>query len=110
MAENRRASPRHVATLPAQIETDAGRFTIAITKDVSESGLLVMSHQALEVGTGVTIYLSHGGAQYVVTGKVVRLEPLAHEDSAMWRSSAAVAVDTDNSDVAKIFAAVTASS
>lgn len=108
MVEDRRESPRHVATLPAQIETDAGRFTIAITKDVSESGLLVMSHQALDVGTGVTIYLSVGGAQYVVTGKVVRQESLVHDESAMWRSRAAVAVDTTDSDLAKIFAAVTA--
>jgi len=96
-----------VATLPAQIETDEGRFTAALTNDVSESGLLVMSHQPLGVGTGVTIYVSLGGVQYVVTGKVVRQESLTHEAAAMWRSRSAVAVDSD-SDLGMIFAAVAA--
>lgn len=108
MVEDRRESPRQVAALPAQIETDAGRFTIAVTKDVSERGLLVMSHQPLAVGTGVTIHLNVGGTQYVVTGKVVRQETLANEAAAMWRSRSAVAVDTTDSDIAAIFAAVTA--
>lgn len=108
MGDERRESPRHEATLPAQIETDAGRFTAALTKDVSESGLLVMSHQTLDVGTGVTIHLRFGGAQYVVTGKVVRQESMTTEEAAMWRSRSAVAVDTTDSDLGMIFAALTA--
>jgi len=105
MGEERRESSRREATLPAQIETDEGSVTVALTKDVSESGLLVLSRQALTVGTGVTIHLRFGGAQYVVTGKVVRHETLTHDQ---WRSRSAVAVDTTDSDLGMIFAALAA--
>ena len=109
MVQERRDSTRHRASLPAQIETEAGRYTIALTHDVSATGLLVLSHQPLEVGTGVTLHVAVEGVQYAVHGKVVRQEPLAHEDAAMWRSKSAVAVEANDRDLATIFAAISRS-
>ena len=40
MVNDRREAPRLPASLHAQIETEAGRLTIAITQDLSATGLL----------------------------------------------------------------------
>lgn len=107
MAEDRRYATRHPAALHAQVETDAGRSTIALTQDVSATGLLVLSHQPLALGQGVTIYVLVDGEQHVLSGKVVRHEPLAHAEAALWRSKAAVAVDGGAAELAAILAAIT---
>ena len=107
MSTERRDSPRHLAALNAQIETDSGRFTIGLTHDVSATGLLVLSHQPLEPGLRLTIYVLVAGQQYVVRGRVVRQEPLASGEAKMWRTKAAIAVDPHEPDLAKILAAVT---
>jgi len=107
MIEDRRHSPRHHAALPAQIETEAGRYTIAITQDVSATGLLVLSHRPLDVGSGVTLHVLIDGVQHEVTGKVVRQEPLAAGEAALWSSKAAVVIDEAGGDSATILSAVT---
>jgi len=105
MVEERRQSPRRNATLHVQIETDAGRTTAAITQDLSEVGLLVLSHQALELGMGVTVYVLAESKQYVVSGKVVRQERA--DQVATWRYKAAVAIDPKQQpDLDKILAAI----
>lgn len=106
MSQERREATRHAASLPAQIETDSGRYTVAVTRDVSATGLLVHSHHPLEVGSSVTVYVAVAGEQYAVTGKVVRGEPLAHEDMAMWRAKSAVVLDADNPELAGFVAAI----
>jgi hypothetical protein len=104
MVEERRQSPRHAASLNAQIETETGRTTIAITQDVSAVGLLVLSHRALQVGKSVTIYVLAEGNQYVVNGTVVREEPAGQGELWQWR--AAVAIDPQEADLEKILAAI----
>ena len=105
---DRRDSPRLNASLNAQIETDTGRMTIALTQDVSATGVAVLSHQALEIGRRVTIHVLLGGDQYVVNGKVVREEPLADSEK-LWRSKAAVSIEGSDSDAAKILALIAGS-
>jgi hypothetical protein len=107
MTEDRRQSPRHHAAVPAQIETDAGRYTIAITQDVSATGLLVLSHRPLDVGSGVTLHVLIDGVQHEVTGKVVRQEPLAAGESALWGCKAAVVIDEAEGAFKTILSAVT---
>lgn len=102
----RRYSPRHPASLHAQIETASGRFTIALTQDVSTTGLLVHSHQQIE--GRVTIYVLLDGVQYMMAGTVVRQEPLAHGETSLWRAKAAVAIDPAEPDAARIAAALVA--
>lgn len=106
MNEDRRDSPRRFATLPAQIETDAGRVTIAVTQDVSATGLQVLSEKPLAVGTAVTLYLLLDSVQYEISGKIVRQEELALDERTMWRWRAGVAVDSSDADLATVFAAI----
>lgn len=105
MTEDRRHSPRHRATIPAQIETDTGRSTIAVTQDVSATGLLVLSHRPLEVGRDVTLHLLLDGNQHEITGTVVRHETLAAPEAVMWSSKAAVAIAA-STDLARILSAI----
>lgn len=108
MTDNRRTAPRRAASLPAHIETDEGRSMAAVTQDLSASGLLVLSHRPLAVGQEVSLYLLYGGEQHELRGKVVREEPLAHQESAMWLAKAAIAIDTSDQELAAILDAIAA--
>ena len=79
---------------------------IAVTQDVGASGLLVLSQRALVAGQSLTLYLLFGGVQHVLTGKILRQEPLAHDERSLWRSKAALVFDDGNPDLAKILAAL----
>ena len=80
---------------------------IAITQDLSATGLLVLSHQAIGIGRRVTIHVLVDGNQYQITGKIVREEPLAHSEASLWRSKEAVAIDKKQQpDLVKILAAI----
>jgi Tfp pilus assembly protein PilZ len=108
MSEDRRSSPRHPASFPAQIETDAGRTVAAIARDIGPGGLLVLSRRALQVGEDVALHLLFESVQYVVTGKVVRQEPLDEGERSLWQTKVALAVDANDPVLAKIFASVVA--
>lgn len=105
MVEDRRVAPRQPVSLHAQLETDNGRSAAAITQDVSATGLLVLSQRPLAVGQGVTLYVLVDGDQHVLTGKVVRHEPLGAGEAAMWQSKAAVAIEAGDAELAAIVAA-----
>jgi c-di-GMP-binding flagellar brake protein YcgR len=102
---DRRDSPRLAAALNAQIETDTGRMTIALTQDLSATGVAVLSHQALPIGGHVTIHVLLGGDQYVINGKVVREVPLADSEK-LWRSKAAVSFDGNEAGAARLLALI----
>jgi len=55
----------------------------------------------------VTLYVLVNSEQHVLSGKVVRHEPLAHAEAALWRSKAAVAIDGGEAELAAILAAIT---
>lgn len=105
MNEERRTSPRHPATLHAQVETESGRYTVAVTQDVSASGLLVLSHH--EITGRVAIHVLVDGEQRVVQGTVVRQEPVT-PPSERWRVRSAVALDPGEHDAARIVEALRA--
>jgi hypothetical protein len=88
--EDRRAAPRQEAYVSAALETPAGRTTIAITRDISARGLLLLTRAALEVGEVVKLTVPRGDAQETLSGTVVRTEPLdGHE---LWRHKVAITV------------------
>ena len=104
MTDERRVAPRRSVNFAAEIETEAGKASVAITRDLSAAGLLVFSRRTLEVGAAVTIKLAHGDQISVIAGKVVRREALTPEESAVWRCKAGVLVDGDDRVLAKLFA------
>jgi hypothetical protein len=110
VADERRASPRHTAHLAGELETAQGKAAIAITRDVSAAGLAVFTRIRLEVGTPVKLVVLWNDEQVVLSGTVLREQPLDPHESTLWRSKIAIGVDPGDPGLAKIFAALPASS
>jgi hypothetical protein len=91
VVEDRRAAPRQAAYVSAGLETSAGRSTIAITRDVSSTGLSILTRATLVVGEVVKLTFQLDESQYTLSGKVVRVEAL--EPHELWRYKVALAVD-----------------
>jgi hypothetical protein len=104
--EDRRASPRQEAYISAALETSQGRTTIAITRDISTRGLLLLTRLPLVVGEIVKLTAAVGDAQHAVSGTVIRVEALeVHE---LWRHKVAIIVDEDDLALAALHAALAA--
>ena len=98
--EDRRAAPRQQAHVSAGLETAKGRSTIAITRDISARGLLVLTRAELAVGELVKLTVSLAGGPGTLSGKVVRVEDL--EDHELWRYKAAITVDEGDPVLAQL--------
>jgi hypothetical protein len=100
MAEDRRAAPRQEAYLSAALETSQGRSTIAITRDISSTGLLILTRLDLVVGEVIKLTVALDGTQQMLSGKVVRVESVdPHE---IWRCKAALTVDSADPVLAQL--------
>ena len=104
MTDERRGSPRHAASIAGELETAEGDTAIAITRDVGANGLLLFTRLRECEGT-VKLKVVHKDETLVLTGRVVRMEPV--EDSALWRTKVAIAIDGDDSVISRLFRAVT---
>jgi hypothetical protein len=102
--EDRRAAPRQPAHVSAALETAQGRSTIAITRDISSRGLLLLTRAALEVGELVKLTVALAGSPGTLSGKVVRVEDL--EDHELWRYKAAIIIDDGDPVLAQLHAAL----
>lgn len=106
MTDERRVSPRTAAYLAAEIETEGGHASVAITRDGSATGLLVLTRQKLNAGDHVKLKVAFGSEVHQLAGRVVRLEELDPELSSLWHNQAAIAIDTPNPRLAELFARV----
>ncbi len=106
MTDERRASPRHTAHLAGELETAQGKSAIAITKDVSAGGLLVFTRLRLPVGTSVKLLVLWRDEQVVLSGSVLREEAVTPDESTLWRSRVAIAIEPSDPGLAKIVAAL----
>ncbi|HEX7842332.1 MAG TPA: PilZ domain-containing protein [Kofleriaceae bacterium] len=102
--EDRRSSPRYEAYVSAWIEASQGRSTIAITRDISAAGLLILTRLPLEIGEAVKLTAALGDSQHTLSGKVVRQESLPPHE--LWHYKAAVAVDEADPALARFHAAL----
>jgi hypothetical protein len=93
MTEERREQPRFPVSLAGEIEIDAERTSIAITRDVSMTGVLILSRKELAIGAPVTIKVLFKETSVMVTGKVVRREDIDPHVSSLWRFKVALAVE-----------------
>lgn len=104
LVEDRRAVPRKEAYISAALETSKGRSTIAITRDISTKGLLILTRLPLEVGEVIKLTAALGDAQHSLSGKVVRVEGMeVHE---LWRYRAAITVDDTDPAFQQLHAAL----
>jgi hypothetical protein len=102
--EDRRAAPRQAAYISAALETSQGRSTIAITRDISTRGLLILTRPALEIGEVIKLTVALGDVQHTLSGKVVRVEAL--EPHELWRHKVAITVDESDPALAQLHAAL----
>ena len=92
--------------LAAELVVEGATPRTAITKDISEIGLLLLTRANLSYGERVVvkIYLPGDEMRSVdVPGKVVRLEEMADEEKGIWRIKVAFAFDEAQPDVAQEF-------
>ena len=92
MSGERREHPRHPASLVGEIETEKGSASVAITRDVSTTGLLMFARTELEIGATVSIKVAFRKSVVMLEGKVVRREDVAPELSSLWRFKVALAI------------------
>ena len=93
MTDDRRGTPRYPAALAGEIETEAGRASVSITRDLSTTGLLVLSRSELVIGAPVKIKMMFRGNELMLHGKVVRREDVDPEIGTFWRFKVALAVE-----------------
>jgi hypothetical protein len=94
MDEKRRA-PRHTVWFPMQLST-GGDVIMAISRNMSEVGVMMVTAASLDVGSPVTLNVAlpndAEGARELV-GKIVRVEENEDDREGLWRHK--VAVDFD---------------
>ncbi|MBX3246411.1 MAG: PilZ domain-containing protein [Myxococcales bacterium] len=95
MTDDRRQAPRFVIWFPMQLTND-GDSILAISRDVSEVGVLVVAAAAPEVGARVSLTMQlpddEAGAREL-EGTIVRVEPNEQDAEGLWRHRVAVALD-----------------
>ena len=106
MSDERRASPRHPASLAGELETAEGKSAIAITRDVSAGGIAMFTRMRLKVGAPVKLLVLWNDEQVVLNGTVIREEALDPHESTLWRSRVAIAIDPNDPSFAKIVSAL----
>ncbi len=106
MSIERRRRVRHYVYLAAELVVEGTTPRTAITKDISELGLLLLTRAKLDKGQYVVvkIYLPGDEMRSVeVRGKVVRLEELADEEKGIWRDKVAFTFDEAQPELATEF-------
>lgn len=106
MSIERRRGVRHSVYMAAELVVEGTTPRTAITKDIGDLGLLLLTRAVLSQGESVVvrIYLPGEELRSVdVPGKVVRLEDLADEEKGIWRIKAAFAFDASQPDIAREF-------
>jgi PilZ domain len=94
--EERRGDVRHFACFPAHIQRTGGSLRMALIRDLSVSGALLMTRARLEVGEPVqlSLYLSEETSDArPATGRVVRVEQRTADRAEVWHHTAAVQFD-----------------
>lgn len=102
----RRRRVRHHVYLAAELVVEGATPRTAITKDISEIGLLLLARAELAPGQEVDlkIYLPDKDLRTaVVRGRVVRLNELADEERGIWRNKIAFAFEEPQPELATEF-------
>ena len=102
----RRRGPRHSAYLAAEVVVEAGTARIGITKDISDTGLLLLTRARVTEGQRVKLRIYRPGDDdhpLELSGRVVRREPLSRQELGTWREKVAFAFDQPQSELAREF-------
>jgi hypothetical protein len=89
----RREDPRHFACFPAHIQRPGGSIRMALIRDLSVTGALILTRERPAVGDDIrlSLYLTDDMEDpRVAEGKVVRVETRTAERAEVWHQSVAV--------------------
>jgi hypothetical protein len=103
VTDERRGSPRITAYYAGELETAEGKHGIAITRDISAGGLLVLSRRLHAVGDTVSLSVICDGETIPLKGKVVRLNDLEPGESDLYRCKVALAMDEQDPGLVKLY-------
>lgn len=100
MSENeRRDNERRVVWVPLEVDSEASDKALAVSKNISEGGALMVTGQAPEVGSQVTLRFGAGDDVRELVGKVVRIEPNDADPRGLWPYRLAIELDESIPDV-----------
>lgn len=108
-SKERRRATRHGAYLAAEVVVEPGTARIAITKDISDTGLLLLTRATLTEGQLVTLRIYRPADEdhpLELSGRVVRREQLSRQEIGTWRDKVAFAFDQPQAELAAEFAAL----
>jgi hypothetical protein len=94
-SSDRRSDTRHIACFPAEIDTGSGAASIAIIRDLSVSGALLLTRMKFKVGDPVklSLYILDDQNPRVVSGKIMRSERRGSDYSDVWPNSVGIKFD-----------------
>ena len=94
-SERRRAARVNVF-LGAELETEEGRTTSAVSRDASATGILLLTRANVDAGSTIKLHvvrMDQSAPPITVAGRVVRSEPLDEDERLVWTRKLAVALD-----------------
>jgi len=74
----RRAAPRISVSLPVQLQTERGDILHGTIENLSESGMLLVAHEELTIGSEVRVLFGYGKEDRTIEiqGRIVRSTPV----------------------------------
>ena len=101
--EDRRRACRHLACFPAYVGTGEDPTNIALIRDISVGGALLLTRDRFEIGDAIELSMYVSGdpeaAPRLVAGKVVRFERRGAEQADLWLYSAAVSFEEPQAEL-----------
>jgi hypothetical protein len=95
---DKRGAARFDVWFPLEIESETTTRQIAVSKDVSQKGILVAMPSKVEVGAEVKVTFKLPGLvpiEHELEGVIVRVERNADDPKAMWRYQVAIQFDDE---------------
>src|SRR5262245_23179479 len=95
MSDERRNAKRHVLWIPVQLASGTDVQMLAVSRNISWSGVLVIAGASLEIGQKVQLTLQIPGTEgeRKLDGEIVRVESNEEDPEGLWRYRLAVKFD-----------------
>jgi hypothetical protein len=92
MTEERRGAKRYVLWIPVQLTSGTEVQMLAVSRNISFSGALVIAGASLELGQKVelTLTVPGGPGEKKLIGEIVRVETNEDDPEGLWRYRLAV--------------------
>jgi len=97
MSEERRRAKRHALWVPIQVEAGSDVKMLAVSRNISFSGVLVIAGAKLDDGARVSLRLDipTESEERQVEGEIVRVEVNEEDPDGLWRYRLAIRFDEE---------------